>query len=64
MINRSRWAGPDLAPCIGVRLALPVYENTGRITRERLVGGIATRKGQASRGPGQGHEILKYSTEE
>jgi hypothetical protein len=34
-INRSRWAGPDLAPCIGVRPARPVYENTCRITRER-----------------------------
>jgi hypothetical protein len=56
-INRSRRAGPDLAPCIGVRLARPVYENTCRIIRERLVGGIATRKGQASRGPGPGHEI-------
>jgi hypothetical protein len=36
--------GPDLAPCNGVRPARPVNENTGRITRERLVGGIATRK--------------------
>jgi hypothetical protein len=63
-INRSQCAGPDLAPCIGVRLARPVYENTRRTTRERLVGGIATRKGQASGGPGPGHEIESYSAQE
>jgi hypothetical protein len=63
-INRSRWAGPDLAPCIGVRPARPVYENTCRTTRERLVGGIATRKGQASRGPGPVQEIGSHSAEE
>jgi hypothetical protein len=40
---RSTDPGPDLAPCNGVRPARPVYENTGRITRERLVEGIATR---------------------
>jgi hypothetical protein len=51
--------GPDLAPCNGVRPAWQVYENTCRTTRERLVGGIATRKGQASRGPGPGHVIGK-----
>ncbi len=53
--------GPDLAPWNGVRPARPVYENTGRITRERLVGGIATRKGQASRGPGPGYVIRSHS---
>jgi hypothetical protein len=63
-INRSRRAGLDLAPCIGVRLALPVYENTGRITRERFVGGIVTRKGQASRGLCPGHGIGSHSAEE
>ena len=56
--------GPDLAPCIGVRPARPVYENTCRTTRERLVGGIATRKGQASRGPGPVQEIGSHSAEE
>ena len=63
-INRSRRAGLDLAPCIGVRPARPVYENTCRITRERLVWGIATRKGQASRGPGPGYVIGSHSAEE
>jgi hypothetical protein len=56
--------GLDLAPCIGVRLALLVYENTGRITRERFVGGIVTRKGQTSRGPCPGHGIGSHSAEE
>jgi hypothetical protein len=55
---------PDLAPCNEVRPARPVYENTCRITRERLVGGIATRKGQASRGPGPGHVIGSQWAEE
>jgi hypothetical protein len=63
-INRPRRAGPDLAPCIGVKPARPVYENTCRIARERLVVGIATQKGQVSRGPGPGHEIGSHSTEE
>jgi hypothetical protein len=61
---RSTDSGQDLAPCNGVRQARPVYENTCRITRERLLGGIATRKGQASRGPGLGHVIGNHSAEE
>jgi hypothetical protein len=61
---RSTDPGPDLAPCNGVRPARPVYENTGSITSERLVGGIATRKDQASRGPGPGHVIGSHSAEE
>jgi hypothetical protein len=58
---RSTYPGPDLAPCNGVRLARPVYENTCCITRERLVRGIATRKGQASRGPCLGRVIRGHS---
>jgi hypothetical protein len=55
---RSTDPSPDLASCSGV------YENTCRITRERLVGGIANWKGQASRGPGPGHVIGSHSAEE
>ena len=63
-INGSRRAGPDLAPCLGVRLARPTYKNTCRTTRERLVGVNATRKGQTSRCPDPGHEIGSHSAEE
>ena len=46
--------GPDLAPCIGVRPARPVYENTCRITRERTRRGNRDSEGPSKQRPRPG----------